>query len=99
MPIQGPRPDPVKPYTNEVNRHISSGWYVYSKFAYGDVKDPLTIYRGEDCVKRFCDHIIDEAIWLYHMLPEKPMDPPMNGQWKSYKKARECHICYKPFNG
>ena len=27
------------------------------------------------------------------------MDPLTNRQWKSYKKARECHICYKPFNG
>ena len=47
-PIQGPAPDPNKPYINNVNRHIPSGWCLYSKFAYGDVKDPLTIYRGED---------------------------------------------------
>ena len=35
---------------------------------------------------------------LYHMFPEKPMDPLTNGQWKRYKRVRECHICYKPFN-
>ena len=35
---------------------------------------------------------------LYHMFPEKPMDPLTNRQWKSYKKVKECHICYKPFN-
>ena len=99
MPIQGPSPDPVKLYTNKVNQHIPPGWYVYSKFAYGDVKDQLTIYMGENCVKRFCDHIMNEAIRLYHMFPEKPMDPLTNRQWKRYKKARECHICYKPFNG
>ena len=27
------------------------------------------------------------------------MDPLTNRQWKSYKKSKECHICYKPFNG
>ena len=32
------------------------------------------------------------------MFPEKPMDPLTNRQWKSYKCAQECHICYKPFN-
>ena len=52
-PIQGPSPDsnqpcakgtaPTGPYTSEVNQHIPSGWCVYSKFAYGEVKDPLTI--------------------------------------------------------
>ena len=100
MPIQGgPSPDPGKPYTSKVNQHIPSGWCVYSKFSYGDVKEPLTIYGGEDCVKRFCDHIMSDAHRLYHMFPEKPLDPLTNRQWKSYKKARECHICYKPFDG
>ena len=66
-PIQSPNPDPNQlcakgtdptgPYTTEVNQHIPSGWCVYSKFAYRDVKDPLTIYRGKDCVEKFCDHI------------------------------------------
>ena len=61
-PIQGPSPDPKQPYaegaaptgpyTSEVNQHIPSGWCVYSKFAYGDVDDPLTIYRGKDCVEK-----------------------------------------------
>ena len=32
------------------------------------------------------------------MFPEKPMDPLTNRQWKSYKRARTCHICIKPFN-
>ena len=26
------------------------------------------------------------------------MDPLTNGQWKSYKRASNCHICSKPFN-
>ena len=32
------------------------------------------------------------------MFPEKPMDPLTNRQWKSYKRASKCHICFKPFN-
>ena len=32
------------------------------------------------------------------MFPEKPMDPLTNKQWKSYKRASKCHICFKPFN-
>ena len=46
-----------------------------SKFAYGDVKDPLKLYRGEDCVEKFCDYIKNEHKRLYHMFPEKPMKP------------------------
>ena len=30
--------------------------------------------------------------------PEKPMGPLTNKQWKEYKRATRCHICYKLFN-
>ena len=96
-PIESPNPDPNQPYSQHVNQHVSSGWYVYSKFAYGEVKDPLKIYRGKDCVEKFCDYIKREAHRLYHMFPELPMVPLIIRQWKKYKKSTICHICYKPF--
>ena len=55
--IQGPNPDPKESYTSEVTKHSPSGWCVYSKFAYGEVKDPLKLYRGKDCLEKFCDYI------------------------------------------
>ena len=96
-PIESPNPDPKQPYSQRVNQHISSCWCVYSKFAYGEVKDPLKLYRGKDCVEKFCDYIKREAHRLYHMFPEKPMTPLSIKQWKKYKKSTICHICYKPF--
>ena len=45
--------DPNQPYTNDVNQHMPSGWCVYSKFAYGDIDNPLRIYRGKDCIEIF----------------------------------------------
>ena len=90
-------PNPNQPYTNEVNQHTSSGWCVYSKFAYGEVVTSLRSYRGKDCIENFCNYIKGEARRLYHMFPEKPMDPLTKKQRKKYKKATKCHICYKPF--
>ena len=89
--------DPTKPYTNEVNQHTPSGWCAYSKFAYGEFVTPLRTYRGKDCIKTFCNYIKEEAHRLYHMFPEKPMDPLTKKQWKKYKQSTKCHICYKPF--
>ena len=97
-PIQGPNPDPSQAYTTKVNQRIPSGWCVYSKFAYGKVDDPLKLYRGKDCVERFCDYIKQEAHRLYHMFTKKPMDLLTNRQWKLHKRARKCHIYFKPFN-
>ena len=76
---------PNQPYTNEVNQHTPSGWCVYSKFAYGDVNNPLRIYRGKDCIETFCNYIKGEVHRLYHMFPELPMDPLTKKQWKKYK--------------
>ena len=44
---------PSQLYTNEVNQHMSSGWCVYSKFAYGDVDNPLRTYRAKIALKPF----------------------------------------------
>ena len=88
---------PSQPYTNEVNQNTPSGWCVYSKFPYGDVDNPLRTYRGKDCIETFCNYIKGEARRLYHMFPELPVDLLTKKQWKKYKKATKCHICYKPF--
>ena len=89
--------NPEGSYTKDIRKHIPSGFCIYSKLAYGEVRNPLKLYRGEDCVEKFCDHIKEEARRLYHMFPEKPMEPLTNKQWKRYKRASKCHICYKPF--
>ena len=70
---------------------------VYSKFTYGDIDNPLRLYRGKDCIETFCNYIKGEAHRLYHMFPEKSMDPLIKKQWKKYKQSTKCHICYKPF--
>ena len=74
-PISGPVPNPRISSTRGVNIHTPSGWCVRSEFTYGNVKDPLKLYRGKTCVGKFCEHIIEEACQLYKSFPEKPMIP------------------------
>ena len=96
--IQGASNNPNVSSTREVNVHTPSGWCVYSKFSYGDVTNPLTQYRGSDCVEKFCEHIISEAKLLYNSFPEKPMAPLTKSQLKEYTRATKCHICCEPFS-
>ena len=49
-PIQSPGNNPRISTTRGVNVHIPSGWCIHSEFAYGEVKDPLKLYRGKNCV-------------------------------------------------
>ena len=81
-PIQGASNNPNVSSTRGVNIHTPSGWCVYSNFAYGKVTNPLTQYRGSDCVEKFCEHIISEAKRLYSSFPERPMEPLTKSQLK-----------------
>ena len=96
-PIQGLGNNPRISTTRGIIVHVPSGWCILSKFAYGKVKDPLKLYRGKDCVRKFCEHVIGEARHLYQSFPEKPMQALTKAQWKDYKCASSCHICFKPF--
>ena len=70
-PIQSPGNNLTISSMRGINNHVPSGWCVHSKFAYGKVENPLRLYRGEDCFKKFCDHVIGEARCLYQSFPEK----------------------------
>ena len=54
-------------------------------------------YIVEDCIKKFCDHVIGEACRLYQSFPEKPMKPLNPKEMDRYKRSERCHICFKLF--
>ena len=96
-PIQGASNNPNVSSARGLNVHTPSGGCVYSKFAYGKITNPLTQYRGLDCIEKFCEHRISEAKRLYNSFPERLMQPLTKSQLKEYKRATKCHICFKPF--
>ena len=94
-PIPMNRRDPNVPYMNLINQRIPCGWNVRSKFAYGEVKNPETSYRGSNCIKTLYKHFISETHRLYNLFPEKPMDPLSVKEQIEYMKSTVCHICFK----
>ena len=74
-PISGLANNPRIPSTRGVNVHTPSGWCVRSEFAYRKVKDPLKLYRGKDCFRKFCEHVIKEARCLYRRFPKSLWSP------------------------
>ena len=95
-PIQGAGNDLRISSTRGVNNHVLSGWCVRSEFAYnGKVENPLKLYRGKDCVKKFCNHVIGEARRLYHTFTENPLDPLTKKQLKKYEEVSRSYICFK----
>ena len=89
--------DPETSYMREINCHVPSGFCTYATFAYGEVEDPLRLYRGKDYMEVFCNHIKEEAKRLYHMFPQKLMEPLTLEQQGELIRVSECHTCLECF--
>ena len=79
----------------KINTHVPSGWCVHSTFDYGDVPDPLKMYRGKDCVEKFVEYIVEEVKRFYETFPRQPMTRLTDLQKREYEAAEKCHICLK----
>ena len=97
-PIPANFRNPDVSYTNLIAQHIRCGWSVRSRFAYEQVKNPETNYRGPNCIEKLCKHLISEVHRLYKSFPEKPMDPLTTKEWIEYMSSTRCHICFKNFS-
>ena len=75
-PIQGASNNHNVSSTRGANIHMPSGWCIYSKFAYGNVINSLTQYRGSDCVEKFCEHIISEGKKTIQFFSRVPSGTP-----------------------
>ena len=95
QPMEETTINPEGTYTKDISKHIPFGFCVFSRFAYGEVRDPLKLYRGQDCVDVFCDYTVNEVKKLYHMFPKKPMKPLTTKEWREFDQAKRCHICLK----
>ena len=98
-PIEAPKTDPEESYIKFINQHILTGSCVCSKFVYGKVENPLKLYRGEDCVKVFCNYIENEAKRLDYMFTENPMKHLTREERRNCNSATKCHICFKEVQG
>ena len=71
---------------------------VHSAFAYGDVPDPLKMYRGKDCLEKFVEYIEEEVKQLYETFPRQPMTKLTDLLKREHEAKEKCHICLKEFN-
>ena len=86
------------PYTVRINHHVLLGWYIYSKFAYGDVLDLLKVYCGKDCMETSIDHIEPETKKFYETFPKQSKIPLTEVLQRNYNEATKFHTCVKSFN-
>ena len=51
--------------TTTINNHTPSGYSIYTQYSFDVTKNKLGYYRGEDCIEKFTDQLIDHATSIF----------------------------------
>ena len=81
---------PNESSTTEINKHIPSGYSLFTHRSFDRAKNKLDHYRGKDCMKKFCKNLRENAAKIINY--EKKKMIPLTTEEKIYHNEQE--ICY-----
>ena len=89
--------DPNKSYTTKINKHISSGYSIFTHCSFDESKNKLNYYRGDDCMKKFCKDLREHSTKIINYEKKKNilLTPE---EKKDYDDQKLCYICKKEFD-
>ena len=58
--------DPNKSYTTKINKHIPSGYSIFTHCSFNESKNKLNYYRGDDCMEKFCKDLREHSTKIIH---------------------------------
>ena len=93
--IDSATPNPEKSFTEKYQKHTPSGFcYYVKKDDVENYAEPV-VYRGEDCVEKFCTMIEEEVKEIGTIYKDIiPLEMTAEDNEKFYS-ATDCHICNK----
>ena len=53
--------NPNKSSTTEINKHVPSGYSLFTHCSFDKTKNKLDYYRGKDYIKKFCKDLREQA--------------------------------------
>ena len=89
--------NPNESSTTKINKHVPSGYSIFTHCSFDESKNKLNYYRGKDCMKKFSKDLREHASKIINY--EKKKMIPLTTEEKSYhNKQKICYICKKEFN-
>ena len=89
-----------RPNTEQYQKHIDCGYGYKVVCCYDEeFSKPIKIYRGKKAVHKFMEDMLDEVKWCQNIVKKhfsKPLKMSKEDQ-ESFERAKECHICKKPY--
>ena len=87
---------PENSSTTEVSEHTPSGFSVSTISSFRSIENKQDVYRGKDCVKKFCEFLREHAMKIINFKMRK-MKLLTKEQQESYENAKICYICEEKF--
>ena len=83
--------------TTKINKHVPSGYSIFTHCSFDKSKNKLNYYRGKDCMKKFSKDLRTHATKIINY--EKKKMIPLTTEEKIYhNKQKICYICKNEFN-
>ena len=83
--------------TTEINKHVPSGYSLFTHCSFDKTKNKLDYYRSKDCMKTFCKDLREHATKVIHN-EKKKMIPLTTEEKIHYNKQEICYICKEEFD-
>ena len=90
--IDGYKNNPENSSTTNVNKHIPSDFSMSTISLFRSIENKHDVYRGKDCVKKFCEFLRKHAMKIINF-KKKKMKLLTKEQQESHENAKICYIC------
>ena len=88
--------NPNESSTTEINKHVPSGYSLFTHCSFDKTKNKLDYYRDKDCMKKFCKDLREHATKIIDY-EKKKMIPLTTEEKIHYNEQEICYICKKEF--
>ena len=89
--------NPNESSTTKINKHIPSGYSIFTSCSFNESRNKLNYYRGKDCMKKFCKDLKEHAMRIINY--EKKKIITLTKEEKiNYNDQQISYICKKEFD-
>ena len=89
--------NPNESSTTKINKHVPSGYSVFTHCSFNESKNKLNYYRKDDYINKFCKDLREHVTKIINY-EEKKMIPLITEEKIYHNKQKKCYICKKEFN-
>ena len=89
--------NPKESSTTELNKHVPSGYSLFTHCSFDKTKNKLDYYRGKDCMKKFCKDLRKHATKIINY-EKKKLIPLTIKDEIDHNKQKICYMCKRKFD-